>query len=106
MKSFPSGIGASTGDSLLTAANLHITGDVWYVDSATGVDGASLGKQRLAPLDTLAQAVTNASDGDAIVFLAGHTETLTAVQTISKKLLLASEGAGIGSMAAFTRNIA
>lgn len=106
MKSLPSGVGASTGDSLLTGVSLHLTGDVWYVSSANGVDGAGLGKQRLAPLATLAQAVTNSADGDMIVFLSGHTQTLTAVQTISKKLILASEGTGLGGMASFTRNIA
>jgi hypothetical protein len=105
MKSLPSGIGESTGDSLLTASGLHLTGDIWYVHHS-GTDGAGLGKQRLAPLATLSQAVTNASDGDAIVFLAGCTLTMVATQTIAKKLLIASAGAGIGSMASLTRNIA
>jgi len=104
VKAFPNGIGGTTGDSLATADVLHTTGDVWYVHSGTGADAASpAGKQRTAPLATLAQAMTNAADGDDIVFLSGHAQTLTAVATISKVLRLIGEGSG-SNRPRFTRN--
>ena len=37
----PNGIGQSLWDSLATAEPLSISGNVWYVHSTTGTDGAS-----------------------------------------------------------------
>lgn len=104
MKSFPAGYGEPAGDTLLQAKPLLTSGDVWYVLSTSGADAVSpAGKQRLKPLATLAQAITNAADGDDIVLLAGHAQTLTAVQTINKKVRISSGGTGT-SRARFTRN--
>lgn len=105
---YSGGLGGSTGDELCTYSNLVIspTNNVWYVHFATGVDsGTPAGRERLQPLKTLAQAYTNAVAGDIIVFLSGHAQTLTAVQTIAKAgLRLVSEGNGVANMAKFTTN--
>lgn len=106
MKAYPNGIGETTGDQLVTAKPFYTTGDVWYVLFSAGTDGAGLGKQRLAPLKTLSQALTNAADGDDIVLLAGHAETIAATLTLSKKVRISGSGAGTGSMPQLTRSIA
>jgi hypothetical protein len=94
MQYLPNGIGATLGDSLATTEPLILTGNVWYVDSATGTDAVSpAGKNREKPLATLAQAHTNASANDIIVCLSGHSETLTAGQVFTKSVLLIGEGA-------------
>jgi hypothetical protein len=104
---YSSGIGGSTGDDLATVSPLHCSGSVWYVGSATtgAADAASpRGKERIRPLATLAQAVTNAAANDIIVLLASHTETLTGVQTLNLAgLTIISEGSG-STRARFTRN--
>lgn len=102
------GIGAILGDRLALESPLIISGNVWYVLYSTGVDAASpAGRERLKPLKTLAQAVTNAAAGDIIVLLAGHAETLTAAQSLAKALTIIGEGtAGAASTATFTRNAA
>ncbi len=103
---YPNGIGASTGDSLVLSKPLLTSGNVWYVDSATGTDAVSpAGRNREKPLATLAQAVTNSADDDIIVFLDGHAQTLTAVQVISKRLTLVGEGSSAGvPTVTFTNN--
>jgi hypothetical protein len=91
---YENGIGGSTGSILATAPRLVMSGAVWYVDSTTGTDAASpAGQDRVKPLATLAQAYTNASAGDIIVFLAGHTEIITSNVTLAKAgLALIGEG--------------
>lgn len=106
---YSGGLGGTTGDELATYDNLVISpsNSVLYVHFATGTDSGSFGagRERLQPLKTLAQAYTNASAGDVIVFLSGHAETLTATQTINKAgLRLVSEGNGLANMAKFTTN--
>lgn len=104
---FEGGIGGTSGDELATFTNLRTSGDVWYVSSSTGTDAASpAGKDRIKPLRTMSQAVTNSAAGDAIVFLSGHSEALSTAQTISKAgLRLVSEGAtGTPSAARLTCN--
>lgn len=98
---YPNGIGGSApGDSLDLARPLQTTGNVWYVSSLTGTDAASpAGQNREKPLATVAQAVTNAVDGDIVVFLPGHTQTLAATQNIAKSLTLVGEGATAGKPA-------
>lgn len=104
MKSFPAGYGEPAGETLLQARPLLTSGDVWYVLSTSGTDAVSpAGKQRLKPLATLAQAITNAADGDDIVLLAGHAQTLSAVQTIGKRVRIMGGGTGT-SRPRFTRN--
>lgn len=89
----PNGIGGSTGDALAIAAPLFMSGKVWYVKDTTGVDAASPeGLDRLAPLATIGQAHTNAADGDIIVCLANHAETISSVMTISKRVTILGEG--------------
>jgi hypothetical protein len=98
VKAFLNGIGESSGDSLATSKNLYLTGNVWYVHYGTGTDaGSPAGKNRLAPLKTLAQAHTNAASDDIIVLLAGHTETLTANQVVNKGLTIVGCGTGTGT---------
>jgi len=104
--SYFSGIGGTSGASLATASPLLTSGYVWYVSSSIGVNGSSpAGRERNKPIATLAQAITNASAGDTIVFLSGHSETLGAGQTIGTAgLTLVGEGTG-SSRPKFTRNV-
>lgn len=92
------GIGAALGDALATAEPLLLSGNVWYVSSATGVDGDSpLGLNRAKPLATLAQAVTNASADDIICLLAEHSEVISSTVTLSKAgLVILGEGSAAG----------
>lgn len=102
---YPVGIGGSSGDALITVAPIYMTGQIWHVSSATGSDAVSpRGLDRNTPLATLAQAVTNASAGDVIVFHENHAQTLTSQQAISKRLILISEGTGT-ARARFTNGI-
>src|SRR5687767_7336230 len=94
---YSGGYGGSTGAVLTTsAAPIYQSGNTWYVDSVTGSDAASpRGRDRARPLATLAQALTNAAAGDVIVFFSGHTQTLTAITTLSLAgLKLLGEGSG------------
>lgn len=92
-KFYPNGAGGTLGDQLDTCRPLITSGNVWYVSSLIGTDAASpAGQNREKPLATIAQAVTNAADEDIIVFLQGHTESLTAAQNIAKRLQLVGEG--------------
>jgi hypothetical protein len=92
----------------VTGKPLYTGGDVWFVDSVTGTDAASpRGKDRQAPLATLAQAQTNAAAGDIIVLFSTHSETFTAALTISKALTIVGEGSSGGKPTAkFTMNAA
>jgi hypothetical protein len=92
-------VGGSTGPSTVTGGPWYESGQRWFVHR-TGSDSAP-GLDRARPLATLAQAVTNASAGDTIHFLEGHSETLAAAQTLSKTLYLVSEGSGT-TRASFT----
>lgn len=91
---YPNGIGGyPPGDFLDTCRPLQMSGNVWYVNSNGGVAGPPTnGLDREKPLLSLSNAIANAFDNDIIVFLPGHTETLTVAQTISKKLTLVGEG--------------
>lgn len=93
----PNGIGESLGDVLVTNEPLYMSGDVWYVSSEDGSDaGGTAGQNRAAPLATLGQAHTNASDGDIIVLAADHSETLTSGLTISKDVVIVGAGQSEG----------
>lgn len=108
MRMYPGGLGEASGHWLATSSPIFASGDVWYVQSAIGTDAVSpAGLDRTKPLATLAQAITNATDGDIVVLMAGHTQTLTAVQTIGKTLAVVGGGfsAGIPTVS-FTRNAA
>lgn len=103
---YPTGAGGSSGSTLATAYPLLCSGSIWYVSSSAGTDAASpRGKERIRPLATLAQAITNAAANDIIVCMSGHTETLTAVQTIATAgLTILGEGTG-NDRPRFTRNV-
>lgn len=101
---YPNGIGgAAPGDSLDLCKPLQTSGNVWYVSSLTGTDATAgvptAGQNREKPLATLGLAVTNAADGDIIVMLPGHTQTLTLTQTLLKRLTLIGEGVTNGKPA-------
>lgn len=58
------------------------TGNVFYVNSATGADvGTRTGFDKSEPFDTLDYAIgrATASNGDVIVLMPGHAETTTAI---------------------------
>ena len=54
-------------------------GDIWYVDSGIGTDGAGYGQSPQSPTATLDYviALTTADNGDVIYVAPGHAETLT-----------------------------
>lgn len=90
------GIGETTGDALVTStAPLHANGQVFYVSSVTGDSGAP-GTNKGRPLNNLSNAMTAASNGDIIVLLDGHTETLSVGLTISKNLTIVASGSSSG----------
>lgn len=86
----PGGLGETLGDDLLTGGPLIVAAEVWWVHHDG--DDANDGREKLAPLATLAQAISNATSGDIIVCLDGHAETLTAPVVISKRLIIAGAG--------------
>ena len=97
LSTFPEGLGGSLGDSMGVNAPFYSTGNVWYVHASTGTDAAApAGRNRAKPLATLAQAQTNAADGDTVVLLDGHTETLTAALDLTKVLTIVGEGESDG----------
>jgi hypothetical protein len=95
---YPNGVGGDPpGDFLDTCLPLYTSGNVWYVSSLTGTDAISpAGLNREKPLATLSQALSNALAGDIVVFLPGHTQTITGVHNISKRLTLLGEGVANG----------
>lgn len=83
IRDYPNGTGQALGDILATCRPLRTSGNIWYVNSATGSDAASpRGENDARPLATLGQAITNAAQGDIIVLMDGHAETLSADTTI------------------------
>lgn len=97
MPFWSSGLGESLGDSLVTGNGpIWTSGTVWWVNSATGSDAASpAGKERLQPLATLSQAITNAVAEDVIVLMDGHAETIADL-AVSKNLVIVGAGQSDG----------
>ena len=94
---YPNGIGGTLGNSLVTCRPLSISGAVWYVSSATGTDaGGTAGRNREKPLASVSQAITNSSEGDIIVFLSDHDQTISGPININKQLTLVGEGSVAG----------
>ena len=62
------------------------SGNIFYVDSAVGTDGAGYGSTPDAPLATIDYAIglCTANQGDVILVLPGHSETLAALITVDK----------------------
>lgn len=99
MRLHPLGIGESLGDDLIVNGPLLHSGQVWWVDDATGADATSpRGLSRERPLATLAQAVSNAADGDIIVLADGHNEVIStaAPLVVSKSLVIVGSGQSSG----------
>lgn len=101
MRLYPNGLGESLGgDAIATQRPIYMSGNVWWVNSATGTDaGGTAGQDQQKPLATLVQANTNASDGDVIVLQSGHTETLTGALSL-KGLTVVGIGTTSGKPAA------
>jgi hypothetical protein len=81
---FPFGVTSFGVPTMGTAGIPPTSGSVWFVNSATGVDGNA--GSFAQPLKTTQRAITLASPGDVIVWMAGHAETISAAGglTISK----------------------
>lgn len=85
LTNFVNGV-ASYGVPVMGGASLpSTTGNYWFVSSTAGSNGNS-GKSAKQPFATIAQAqsAATASNGDVVVIMPGHTETLTAALTLSK----------------------
>lgn len=96
IRSYKNGAGGSTGADLAVLSPTYQSGTYWYVGNQTsGNSDSNAGTERLAPLATTAQAVTNAAAGDTIVFLQNHAEAISSAVTLSKAgLCLVGEGTG------------
>ena len=92
------GIGGTVGDTLATCKPLYTKSTIWYVSSVTG-SNSYIGTDREHPFATLATAVTSSAANDIIVLLTGHTETLTAAQSLAKALTIVGEGTSGGKPA-------
>ena len=75
----------SAGGSTDIAVDFETTGDIYWVDSASG-DDANAGTNRNEPKATLGSAITaaTANNGDMIIIESGHTETLASSLQITK----------------------
>ncbi len=60
------------------------TGDIWYVGSVKGTDGAGYGRNPQKPMATLDYLIefTTADAGDVVYVVANHAETLLAVDAV------------------------
>ena len=74
-------------------------GDIWFVDSGVGVDGAGYGQDVNSPVATLDYAIglATASQGDVIYVMPGHNEGLTlGTDCVVDKIGLSIIGLGRG----------
>lgn len=93
IRDYPNGTGQALGDMLATCRPLRTSGNIWYVNSATGSDAASpRGENEARPLATLGQAITNCAQGDIIVLMDGHAETLAADNVIPANTTVVAGG--------------
>lgn len=93
---YADGAGGSTGADLATLTSLSASGLIYYVgNTVTGASDSNSGLDRGRPLLTTAQAFSNASAGDTIVYLASHAENIGTAVTVSKAgLSFVGEGSG------------
>lgn len=94
------GLGETAGgDGLVSAVPIEACSlNVLYVNSATGSNGATRGRDRSKPLATLKYAAeTLGAPGNIIVLMPGHTETLAADLTIDDAHTVIV-GAGTGDL--------
>lgn len=98
LTNFVNGI-ASYGVPVMGGSTIpSTTGNYWFVSSTTGSNGNS-GKSVKQAFATIAQAqsAATASNGDVVIIMPGHAETLTAVLTLSKAGV-SYVGIGTGSL--------
>lgn len=84
--------------SQLEGAGLLTFGNIFFVNSATGSDTAYVGKEPATPLATIGAAISaaTASNGDVIIVLPHHSETVTSAIAMSKAgISLIGLGAGL-----------
>lgn len=77
---------SSSASAFLAKLGIFTTGNVYFVNSATGVDSASnTGDEPNSPFDTIDYAIgrCTASKGDVIIVAAGHTEAISAAAGIA-----------------------
>lgn len=92
----PNGVGALVGPSTVTAHPSYLSGNLFFVDSQTGLSG-NTGRDRNHPLDTLQAAVTAATTGSKIVMLSGHTEEISAsISLAGISVQIVGEGSASG----------
>lgn len=75
------------------------TGNIFFVDSGTGVNGAGYGQNPDAPVATIDYAVglCTANNGDIIYVMPGHTETITGTDITVDVAGVSIIGRGTGS---------
>lgn len=81
---FPQGV-TSFGIPILGSATIpSTTGNYWFVSSLSGSDG-NLGNESTKPKATLQGAInaSTASNGDVIILMPGHVETLTSAAAVN-----------------------
>jgi hypothetical protein len=76
-----------------------VVGNVFYVNSVTGVDSAGYGYSPEAPFDSIAYAITKctADNGDIILVAPGHVETITGAAGVALNVAgVTIRGLGVG----------
>ena len=77
-------VGSQTGGGTVVSSATLTTGQIWYVDSATGTDAVGYGRTPDAPFasmnycDTRLAAESRGNKGDMVIVMPGHTETISA----------------------------
>jgi hypothetical protein len=81
-------------------AGVSTLGNVFYVNSATGVDGVGYGSTPDLPVDTIDYAIglCTANNGDVIIVAPGHTETITGTNITVDVAGVTIVGTGTGSL--------
>lgn len=77
---------SNSAQAFLAKIGVFTTGNVYFVNSATGVDASTnTGDDPASPFDTIDYAIgrCTASKGDVIIVAAGHTETISAAAGIA-----------------------
>lgn len=94
---YQNGGGGNTGDNVSTKKPIYALngGHIWYLGPGGADAGGNAGREREKPLLTTAQAVSNATAGDTIIYLQGFTESISVSVAVNKAgLTFVSEGVG------------
>jgi len=94
-------VGAQPGGIYAVVDQSFTTGNIWFVNSATGTNAAGAGRSPLAPFATIDYAVGNctASNGDVIYVMPGHAETVSAAGGLDLDVAgITIKGLGSGSL--------